>query len=110
MTSVPSKYSLIKISSYDTITPSSPTYTSNRTDKAKFDIHMQMVFNLSDSFFLLFDYLLYERFEDTKGVIRIRKLKKSRLYEWGYAIFIFLSSFMTYHRVYSKSDSIGVCG
>ena len=32
------------------------------------------------------------------------------LYEWGYAIFIFLSSFMTYHRVYSKSDSIGVCG
>jgi hypothetical protein len=33
MTSVPSKYSLIKISSYDTITPSSPTHTSNRTDK-----------------------------------------------------------------------------
>ena len=39
---------------------------------------MQMVFNLSHSFFLLFDYLLYEKFEDTKGVIRIRKLKKSR--------------------------------
>jgi hypothetical protein len=28
---------------------------------------MQMVFNLSHSFFLLFDYLLYEKFEDTKG-------------------------------------------
>jgi hypothetical protein len=35
---------------------------------------MQMVFNLSHSFFLLFDYLLYEKFEDIKGVIRIRKL------------------------------------
>ena len=32
------------------------------------------------------------------------------LYEWGYAIFIFLSSFMIYHRVCSKSDSIDVCG
>ena len=41
---------------------------------------MQMVFNLSHSFFLLFDYLLYEKFEDTKGVIRICKLKKSRQY------------------------------
>jgi hypothetical protein len=33
------------------------------------------------------------------------------LYEWGYAIFIFLSSFMTYHRVCSKSDTYRVtCG
>jgi len=39
-----------------------------------------MVFNLSHSFFLLFDYLLYRKFEDTKGVIRIRKLKRSRQY------------------------------
>jgi hypothetical protein len=33
------------------------------------------------------------------------------LYEWGYAIFIFLSSLMTYHRVCSKSDTYRVtCG
>jgi len=35
-----------------------------------------MIFNLSHSFFLLFDYLLYEKIEDTKGIIRICKLKK----------------------------------
>jgi len=35
-----------------------------------------MIFNSSHSLFLLFDYLLYENFEDTKGIIRICKLKK----------------------------------
>jgi hypothetical protein len=30
------------------------------------------------------------------------------LYEWGYAIFIFLTSFMTYHRVCSKSETYRV--
>jgi hypothetical protein len=34
-----------------------------------------MVFNSSHAFFLLFDYWRYEKFEETKGVIRIRKLK-----------------------------------
>jgi hypothetical protein len=32
---------------------------------SKFDIHIQMIFNLSHSFFLLFDYLLYGKFDNT---------------------------------------------
>ena len=39
-----------------------------------------MIFNLSHSFILLFDYLLYDKFEDTKGIIRICKLQKNRQY------------------------------
>jgi len=33
------------------------------------------------------------------------------LQEWGYIIFIFLSSFMTYHQVCNKSNTISAtCG